>query len=283
MRRGRSRREVTFSPMRDKTLSNVLRQLFANEFGFENRMLYAEAMIARILETLEGFLKPMRLLRPGQMVWMAVVNDGRKHAHRPMKEIPQVPVVLDLVADEDLRALADGESYPAVRRRRQARLLQQAFAGGGVLAQGDLAAITLFSIYQMSRDISRFQREEGVLLPYRGSVQDAGSAISHKVEVARLLEAGYLEPEICRRLSPVHDLSSVENYAQTYKNLLKLLDHGFAPAQISGILRMSQRLVDEYIDIACQHHPDITRRNPYLDQEARPEPGSLPRGHMTQT
>lgn len=282
MRKGRSRRQVIFSPMQDKTLTNVLRQLFANEFGYDNKMLFADAMIERILETLEAFLKPMTLLRPGQMLWMAVINDGRKHAHRPMKEIPQVPVVLDLVADEDLRALADGESYPAVRRRRQARLLQQAFAAGGVLAQGDLAAITLLSESQMSRDISRFQRDEGVFLPFRGSVQDAGSAISHKVEVARLLEAGYLEPEICRRLSPTHDLSSVENYAQTYKNLLKLLDHGLAPAQISAILRMGQRLVDEYIEIACQHHPDIIGRNPYLHQEPHPEPESLPRGHMTQ-
>ena len=48
-------------------------------------------------------------------------------------------------------------------------------------------------------------------------VQDIGPTLSHKVEVARLLEAGYLEPEICRKLSPIHCLRSVENYAQTYK------------------------------------------------------------------
>jgi len=266
MRKGRSRRQVIFSPMQDKTLTNVLRQLFANEFGYDNKMLFADAMIERILETLEAFLKPMTLLRPGQMLWMAVINDGRKHAHRPMKEIPQVPVVLDLVADEDLRALADGESYPAIRRRRQARLLEQAFAAGGVLAQSDVAAITLISECQVSRDISRLQRDEGLHLPYRGSVQDVGATTSHKVEVARLLEAGYLEPEICRRLSPVHDLSSVENYAQTYKNVLKLLDHCFAPAQISGILRVGQRLVDAYIEIVRQHHPEIIDHNPHLHE-----------------
>jgi hypothetical protein len=282
MRRHRTQRQQVFSPLRDKTLVNVLRQLFANEFDFEKKMIFADAMILRILETLEAFLKPVTLLRPGQMLWMAVINDGRKHAHRPMTDIPQVPVVLDLVADEDLHALAHGESYPAVRRRRQARLLQQAFAAGGVLAQGDLAAITLVSNCQISRDISRSQRDEGRPLPYRGSVQDAGGAISHRVEVARLLEAGYLEPEICRRLSPVHDLSSVENYAQTYKNVLKLLDHGFAPTEISGILRVGQRLVDAYIEIVRKHHPEIGDYGLCSPGQADSPAHTLPRGHMTQ-
>jgi hypothetical protein len=42
----------------------------------------------------------------------------------------------------------------------------------------------------------------------------------------------------------VHDLRSVENYAQSYKNVLKLLERGFAPKEISGILSLSKRLVD---------------------------------------
>ena len=98
-------RERNFSPLRDKTLTSVLRQLFVTEFGYENKVIFAEAMIERILETIEAFVKPAALLEPGQMLWMAVADDGRKHARKPMKEIPQVPVVLDLVTDQDLQAL----------------------------------------------------------------------------------------------------------------------------------------------------------------------------------
>ena len=272
MRRRRSARQETFSPLRDKTLANVLRHLFVTEFGYENRVLFAEAMIERILETLETFLRPARLLQPGQMLWMAVAHDGRKHTHQPMKETPQVPVILSLVTDEDLQALAQGEDYRVVRRRRHARLLKEAFALGGVLAQGDLAAITLTSQRQVSEDLARFQQAEGRLLPYRGSVQDIGATISHRLEVARLLEAGYLEPEICRKLSPVHDLRSVENYAQTYKNVLKLIERGFTPGEISSILRIGERLVSAYIEIIRQHHPDILENNPHLQNE----PGSTP-------
>lgn len=260
----RTDRQETFTPLRDKTLFNVLRQQFVTDFGYEHKVIFAEAMIERILETIQAFTQPATLLAPGQLLWMAVANDGRKHAHQTMKEIPQVPVVLDLVSDDDLQALAAGTTYRTVRRQRHARLLEQAFAQGGVLAQNDLAAISLTHRIQISEDIARFREMEGRILPYRGSVQDVGATLSHKVEVIRLLEQGYLEPEICQRLSIIHSLQSVENYVQTYKNVIKLLERGFTPNQISGILSVNVRLVEAYIDIIREHHPDVLDKNHYF-------------------
>jgi len=268
----RSDRQETFLPLRDKTLAQVLLHLFVTEFGYENKRLFAQAMIERILETLEAFIRPVTALQPGQMLWMAVVHDGRKHACKPMGEIPQVAVVLDLVTDEDLEALASGEDLETIRQRRYARLLKQAFAQGGVLAQSDLAAIALVSHSKVGAALRAYQQGEGELLPYRGSVQDLGATLSHRVEVARLLEAGYLEPEICCRLSVVHDLSSVENYAQTYKNVLKLLERGFAPEEISAILSISIRLVRAYIELVQEHHPEIVAANPHLRGAADHQP-----------
>jgi hypothetical protein len=268
-------RQKTFAPLRDKTLSSVLRHLFVTEFGYEKKVIFAEAMIERILETIEAFVKPASLLEPGQLLWMAVVNDGRKHARKSMKEISQVPVILDLVTDDELQALADGEEYRLVRRRRHARLLEQAFAQGGVLAQSDLAAITLTSRTQASDDIARIQESEDRILPYRGSVQDLGATITHKVEVIRLLEAGYLEPDICRRLSVVHDLRSVENYVQPYKNVMKLLERGLTPREVSDILSVSERLVEAYIEIIREHHPEVLAGNPHFQKQPVPS-GSRP-------
>lgn len=261
MRRLRPRQERIYSPLRDKTLNSVLCHQFVTEFGFENKVPIAEVMIERILDTIESFLQPYCFLRPGQLVWTAVQNDGRKHTFRSMKQTPQVPVILDLVTDEDLQALADGEPFQTVRRRRHARLLQQTFAQGGVLAQSDLSTITLVGDGTVSGDVAHFQQTNNCLLPYRGSVQDIGPTMSHKVEVARLLEAGHLEPEICRMLTPVHNLRSVERYAQSYKNVLKLLDGGFAPEEIGGILSLSDRLVRSYLEIVKEHHPNLLAGN----------------------
>jgi hypothetical protein len=263
----RTRRERDYGPLQDKTLTTVLRHLFVTEFGYENKVLFAEAMIERILTTIQAFVQPRSLVKPGQVLWMAVAHDGRKHAYQAMKEMPLVPVLLDLVTQDDLQALAQGETFSRLRRRRHARLLDQALEQGGVLAQTDLAALTLTSERQVGDDIVQVQQTEGRRLPYRGAVQDIGPTLSHKLQVARLLETGYLEPEICRRLSPAHDLRSVERYAQTYKNVLKLLEHGFAPAEICSILSLGHRLLNEYIQLVKEHHPEIASRNVHLQPQ----------------
>ena len=257
-------RSRNFSPLREKSLANVLCHLFVTEFGYDNKVLFAEAMIERILETIQAFVKPASLLKPGQMVWMAVPDDGRKHAFKPMKEIPQVPVILDLVTDEDLQALAEGVDFSMIRCLRHARLLDQAYTQGGALAQTDLSAITLTSETVVADDIAKAQEAEDRLLPHRGTVHDVGPTLSHKTEVARLLEEGHLEPEIGRKLSPVHNLRSVERYAQVYKNVVKLLERGFAPSEISSILAISPRLVETYTAIVNEHHPEIIADNPHL-------------------
>ena len=260
----RTRRQRNFSPLRDKTLTSILRQLFITEFGYENKVIFAEAMIERILEIVDIFTKPASLLQSGQMLWIAVANDGRKHAYKQMKEIPQVPVVLDLVTDEDIQALSDGEDFITVRRRRHTRLLDQTREQGGALAYTDLNVITLSTESQVINDVARVQQAEGRLLPHRGTIHDVGPTLSHKVQVARLLEDGYLEPEICKKLSPTHSLRSVERYAQTYKNMTKLLERGFAPGEISGILSISKRLVQAYTNIVKEHHPEIVAGNSHL-------------------
>lgn len=265
-------------PLRDKTLSNVLRQQFVTEFGYAHKPIIAEVIVERILDTIETFVKPAAMLRPGQLLWMAVVNDGRKHAHQPMKEIPQVPVILDLTTDDELRALANGQDYRQVRRQRHARLLEQAFAQGGVLAQNDLAAMTLTCRTTVRADLADFRKKEKRLLPFRGSVQDIGGTLSHKVEVIRLFEAGYLEPDICRMLPIIHDLPAVENYVQTYKNVIKLLEMGLALGEISAILRLHERLILSYVEIIREHHPQILDSKPHLDSQANSSGPSLTKG-----
>lgn len=78
MKQQRSHRERNFSPLQDKTLTNVLRQLFVTEFGYETKVRFADVMIEHILATIETFVEPAAMLKPGQMLWMAVKNDGRK-------------------------------------------------------------------------------------------------------------------------------------------------------------------------------------------------------------
>jgi hypothetical protein len=46
MMQHRTDRQQTYEPLRDKTLFNVLRQQFVSEFGYANKVIFAEVMIA---------------------------------------------------------------------------------------------------------------------------------------------------------------------------------------------------------------------------------------------
>ena len=74
--------------------------------------------------------------------------------------------------------------------------------------------------------------------------------------------------EIYKNLSPTHDLRSVERYAQTYKNVIKLLERGLAPREISGILSISKGLVEAYVEIVEEHHPEIMAGNTHLQGQS---------------
>jgi hypothetical protein len=253
--------------LRDKTLVNVLRQLFRDEFGYQKKMIFAELMIDRILDTVEAFVKPASMIEPGQMLWMAVPNGDNNYARRPMGKTPQVPVVLTLVSDDDLKALANGEDYVDVRRQRLTRLLRETHAQGGALAQTDVSALTLGSEGLVGRDIAAVQEEEDCLLPTRGALHDLGPTTTHKVAVIRLYEAGYLEPDIAKKLSPVHSLRSVERYVQTYKNVKKLCQGGFSLKDIASILDIGKSLVAAYVELVTDHHPAVVADNPCLQHQ----------------
>ena len=72
---------------------------------------------------------------------------------------------------------------------------------------------------------------------------------------------------IGRKLSPVHNLRSVECYAQNYKNVLKLLQIGLGPKEICGILSLSHRLVNQHVDITKEHHPETLTHNSRLQKQ----------------
>lgn len=63
-----SLRKRTFSPLQDKEIESVLLRLFVDEFGYENKVVFAQAMIQRILKTLTAFMKPRSLFKPGQLL-----------------------------------------------------------------------------------------------------------------------------------------------------------------------------------------------------------------------
>lgn len=145
-------------------------------------------MIERILDSLIDIMQPSALVKPGQLVWLAVPVDGPKYTHQPMEKLPKKRVTLDLITLEDIKRFEKGVPIPVIRRHRQARLIRQTRAQGAALALSDVSLMTLMAGGTVSTDLKRYQRENGCVLPYRGVEHDTGPTCTHKVEVIRLLD-----------------------------------------------------------------------------------------------
>jgi hypothetical protein len=262
--RKRSTRYRDYHPLLAKTVPNVLLNLFIEQFGYGDKVVLAEAMIERILESLMDVLQPAELVKPGQMVWMAVPVDGPKYAHEPMQKLPKKRVTMDLITFNDIKRFEQGVPIPEIRRQRQARLIRQTRDKGAALAQSDVSLMTMVAASTVSTDLKQYQEENSCVLPYRGVEHDMGSTCTHKVEIIRLLEQGYLESDIRRKLKIEHSLSSIERYVQPYKNVIKLLERDFTVVEICCILSMPARLLEQYIELIREHYPDIIENNTHV-------------------
>lgn len=193
---------------------------------------------------------------PGTMTVMAV--DADEPAGKPLAQCLKRTVSL-LVhrGAEDDRLLH--ESGPeAFRRARIPDLCQQALSQGAVLTREDLAYRILFvSPRTISRDL-RWLRltDPDAPVPLRGTVQDIGPVLTHRVQIVRLALQGKTMTQICQRMH--HSPAAVANYLSTFTRTAQLHDKDLAPSQIAFLLNRSRGLIDSYLDLLAECAKDKT-------------------------
>lgn len=268
-----SRCRKDYHPVLDKSATNVLVRMFVEDFGFSDKRAIAELMVERILAKLGDILKPVSVVKPGQMVMLVADVKAKKHTYASVKETSLVPVVLNLVADEDIRALEAGEKMRLVQTKRIVRILNEAYAQGGVAALSDVAVAVGLSLQRVSEFVQEYSKSNNVVLPYRGTIHDLGPSISHKVMIIRMFKSGMVETEIARKSH--HSIGSVTNYIRAYKNVVELQTHGFSASDIGRILRMSVALVEKYQEIASESRQDTVNAESVETGGENPPSGKL--------
>jgi len=240
-------RDFNLAPFMAKTQFEQMRQYFEHYFGLERDV--------------------------GQMIVLAVSADDPPG--RPMSECKRVPVNLTVDSADDLEALRRGIS--ALRRSKIQRLTREAQEQGALLTQEDLARLLCACRSTIKRDIAHL-RSEGVDVPTRGQMKDIGRGVSHKTCIVRDWLAGYTFSEIKRRRW--HALGSIERYCLDFQRVAGLHVHGLSVAQIRVSIGLSERLIQEYLDLFREAGPDNDRLKQLLNKPnaATKEPAEAKRG-----
>lgn len=242
-----------FRRLTDKSLEQHLLHRFLNNYGYDRGEITAKAIISDILQLIDHYFlvssidDDLHHINYGQLVWMAVPLDEFPGRAKPIAKTRLKPVILSFINDEDISHIAHGFNSKSLRKNRLKRWVDQAFDQGALLTQLDLAVLLGVCDSVVSQYVQEIQ-SEGHLLPTRGNIHDLSGAITHKREIITLYLQGYLTPDIA--LMTNHSKEAVDRYIKDYHRVEILWNHDIKdPDKISHLSRLSNRVVQQYIDL----------------------------------
>jgi DNA-binding XRE family transcriptional regulator len=227
-----------------KGIHGAIKHLLEEQYAFVGGDRVQDMLIGDLIQIFKQYSRDPWNLEVGQTLWFAVHMDEKPGPGKTLAKMRVVPTILSVTHEEDKQMRMNGYSHLEVRRYRVARLLKEAYAQKGVLTQADVAELIGVSAGTIGKDIRAYQQEQGVILPYRGTIHDIGPSMTHKkVIVAKFLQ-GIPTPDIARMTQ--HTEMACDRYIKAFKKV-RMLHGKMKPPEIARTLDMSERLVNEYI------------------------------------
>lgn len=237
-----------YGPLLAKTLETALTHCIATEFprigGPRIQRLCAEM----ILEVVGQHLLPREQVRHGQVLWLGISRDDPPRRHQRIVDCQLVPLVLDLVTADDIRARLDRQPVPKRLATRAVRLCEQAFDQGALLSNCDLAELLGTHDSQIAHVLAEHERKTEQLVPRRATLHDVGTGLTHKRIICWKRYAEGKEPDEIAR-ETYHSLEAVDRYLGQYDRVRHCRLQGLSPAETAYALNCSVRLVEEYLAI----------------------------------
>jgi hypothetical protein len=146
-----------------------------NTFGPNLRSKIADELIG----IFESNNRDVQSIKPGQILWNAVHKDTR--ADSPNRKL--VPVVLTIVADQDISNLVDKVSIPENRQNIISRITKEAYSQGALLSMRDISLLLTTGLPSVSFARKKYEKKHSCSLPHTGTLHDMGSCITHKYQI----------------------------------------------------------------------------------------------------
>lgn len=235
---------TTSVPPQGKGIQGAIKHLLEEQYAFVGGDRVQYMLIEDLIQIFKQYSRDPWNLEVGQTLWFAVHMDEKPGPGKTLSKMRVVPAILSITHEEDKQMRINGYSHQEIRRYRVARLLKEAYAQKGVLTQADVAELIGVSAGTIGKDIKVYQTEQGVILPYRGTIHDIGPSLTHKKVIIEKFLQGIPTPDISRMTQ--HTEEACDRYIKAFKKV-KMLHGKMKPLEIARIIGMSERLVNEYI------------------------------------
>jgi hypothetical protein len=237
-----------YRPLFAKTVAASLAQCMGEHFPRLGGPKILELCARIVLDHLEKQLQWRDLLGHGQLLYLAIdVNDPPCRGKTAVRT-RLVPVILDLVAPEDIEAVLARTAPDQRLCRRAVRLCHQAYGQGGLLSNCDLAMLLNHGDSAIAKLLTAYENDHQEVVPRRATIHDVGSGLTHKriICIKRYREGK--EPSLIAKETH-HSLEAVDRYLGAYDRVCQLLHEGLDTRAIAYVLACSHALVEQYVHI----------------------------------
>ena len=229
-------------------IEDFFRREFPNTFGPNIRSSIAN----ELLSIFRSNNIDTQTIKPGQILWNAVHKDTR--ADSPNRKL--VPVVLTIVADEDISKLEKKLSIPENRQNIISRITQEAYSQGALLSMRDISLLLAIGLPTVSHNRKKYEGKYSCSLPHTGNLHDMGSCITHKYQIVFKYVIEKKDPIIIAKETN-HSLRAVDHYLKDY-NRVKLLYLENKPSEyIKLATALPIHVINQYIDIINQYVKEL--------------------------
>jgi len=228
-----------------KSLTNAWRktneqQLFSDletDYGFSKAI--CRSLVQLMHEHIETNYGNLR--NDNQIIYHATSAD--EPPGKPLERLRLVSVSLTISGPED-EAILKAQGISGLRKHKLLRFANEAYDQGGLLIQEDLALLLTTTVRTIQRDI-REMKQQGIIVPTRGAIQDIGPTVSHKTNIIEFYLEGYEYTEIEQRTR--HTGDSIKRYISGFSKVVLLSNKGYSETQIRKLTNQSEKVVHEYL------------------------------------
>lgn len=249
-----------------RTFQQAVIHLLESDYGLLGSRRVLSLLSSDLQRLVEEFYPPPERLSSGWMVFTGTKASGSKP--RPGQSAADhelVTLAWPVLLAPDLQQLttlpAGKEGAKARRKWFQQRLVRiieygwQHPRGPVLLTQADLSAMLGLTTIQVSQLLTEARRMMGKPLLTKGYYFDQGMRPTHKAEIIALYEGGQDEADIARHTG--HAAGSVGKYIRDYERVKLLVSHLTPVEHIGPLTQMQPNVVQAYLDLAYQYHPDL--------------------------
>jgi hypothetical protein len=269
MSRQLTHNQEIYGPQQYKSFAGAVDAFFRQECPQLGGSLSRQVLVQTLVGLVARFYPETSHLKPGQITWTTVHKDAKASYGRKISDSPLASVVLDLVGTDDVLDRINGRKLREIKRDAVARLFQQSFAQDGCMTLAEVAILLKISAPCVSNYAREWESIHGKTLPRRGTIHDMGPTLTHKKEIVRKL---FLEGKTVEQVQRETDHSpeAIQRYIQAFKQVLLCKRKGLNPLETSFAVKMSAKLVQEYLKLIAQYGEE----NAYLKALLQEDPTS---------